>query len=90
MKLRTQLAVASLAIVTLLFWCTNLSCITNSTAPNVTRPPTLGAELTDLDRARRAGLLTDEEYELERANAIARFKTLDAQLKESPHDEPTR
>jgi hypothetical protein len=42
----------------------------------VTRPPTLGEELIQLDAARKDGLLTQEEYERRRAETIAAWKAI--------------
>ena len=44
--------------------------------PIVTRPPTLGEELIQLDAARRDGLLTQEEYDMRRAETIAAWKRI--------------
>jgi hypothetical protein len=42
--------------------------------PVVTRPPTLGEELIQLDAARRDGLLTQAEHDRRRAATIAAWK----------------
>lgn len=47
--------------------------------PRVSRPPTLGQELIELDRARKDGLLTDAEYSERRALIIAAWKDIGAQ-----------
>ena len=44
--------------------------------PIVTRPPTLGEELIQLDAARRDGLLTQEEYDGRRSETIAAWKRI--------------
>ena len=44
--------------------------------PIVTRPPTLGEELIQLDAARRDGLLTREEYDGRRSETIAAWKRI--------------
>lgn len=44
--------------------------------PIVTRPPTLGEELIQLDAARRDGLLTQAEHDHRRAETIAAWKRI--------------
>jgi hypothetical protein len=51
----------------------------------VTRPPTLGEELIQLDAARRDGLLTQEEHDRRRAEIIAAWKAIgDAPIEPVP------
>ena len=47
--------------------------------PVVTRPPPIGRELVELDRARAEGLLSDEEYGVFRARLLAGLARLDTQ-----------
>ena len=53
-----------------------LPCACTAYRPIVTRPPTLGEELIQLDAARRDGLLTEAEYEHRRAGTIAAWKRI--------------
>jgi hypothetical protein len=57
-------------------WVASIACV--AYRPVVTRPPTLGEELIQLDAARRDGLLTQEEYDRRRAEAIAAWKAIGA------------
>ena len=63
--------IAALACVP---WLVSSACVTYR--PVVTRPPTLGEELIQLDAARKDGLLTQEEYERRRAETIAAWKAI--------------
>lgn len=47
--------------------------------PVVTRPPPVGKELVELDRARAEGLLSAEEYAVFRARLLGGLAQLDAQ-----------
>lgn len=53
-----------------------LPCACTKYLPIVTRPPTLGEELIQLDAARREGLLTQEEHDRRRAETIAAWKRI--------------
>jgi hypothetical protein len=53
-----------------------LACGCTVYRPVVTRPPTLGEELIQLDAARRDGLLTQAEHDRRRAATIAAWKRL--------------
>jgi hypothetical protein len=64
-------------------WAASLACVTYR--PVVTRPPTLGEELIQLDAARRDGLLTQEEHDRRRAEIIAAWKAIgDAPIEPVP------
>jgi hypothetical protein len=53
--------------------------------PVVTRPPTLGAELLELDAARRDGLLSQAEHDRLRTETIAAWKRVgDAPIEPIP------
>ena len=68
---RRAIALAALAALP---WIASLACVVYR--PIVTRPPTLGDELIQLDAARRDGLLTQEEYDTRRAETIAAWKRI--------------
>ena len=71
------------ALVACVPWVASLSCVTYR--PVVTRPPTLGEELIQLDAARRDGLLTQEEHDRRRAETIAAWKAIgDAPIEPVP------
>jgi hypothetical protein len=53
-----------------------LPCACTKYCPIVTRPPTLGEELIQLDAARRDGLLTQEEHDRRRTETIAAWKRI--------------
>ena len=53
-----------------------LPCACTAYRPIVTRPPTLGEELIQLDAARRDGLLTQEEHDRRRTGTIAAWKRI--------------
>lgn len=53
-----------------------LPCACTKYRPIVTRPPTLGEELIQLDAARRDGLLTQEEHDRRRTETIAAWKRI--------------
>jgi len=53
-----------------------LPCACTGYRPIVTRPPTLGEELIQLDAARRDGLLTQAEHDRRRAATIAAWKRI--------------
>lgn len=53
-----------------------LACGCTVYRPVVTRPPTLGEELIQLDAARREGLLTQAEHDRRRATTIAAWKRI--------------
>ena len=53
-----------------------LPCACTAYRPIVTRPPTLGEELIQLDAARRDGLLTQAEYDCGRAGTIDAWKRI--------------
>ena len=53
-----------------------LPCACTRYRPIVTRPPTLGEELIQLDAARRDGLLTQEEHDRRRTGTIAAWKRI--------------
>ena len=55
-------------------WIASLACVIYR--PLVTRPPTLGEELIQLDAARRDGLLSQAEYDKRRAETIAAWKRI--------------
>ena len=80
MLLRHPLRVALAACVP---WVASIACVTYR--PVVTRPPTLGEELIQLDAARRDGLLTQEEYDRRRAETIAAWTAIgDAPIEPVP------
>jgi len=64
----------ALATLAALPWLASFACVVYR--PIVTRPPTLGDELIQLDAARRDGLLTQEEYDKRRAETIAAWKRI--------------
>ena len=63
-----------LAALAALPWIASFACVVYR--PIVTRPPTLGDELIQLDAARRDGLLTQEEYDTRRTETIAAWKRI--------------
>jgi len=72
----------ALAALATLPWIASFACVVYR--PIVTRPPTLGDELIQLDAARRDGLLTQEEYDTRRAETIAAWKRIgDASIVEA-------
>jgi hypothetical protein len=76
----------ALAALAALPWITSFACVVYR--PIVTRPPTLGDELIQLDAARRDGLLTQEEYDKRRAETIAAWKRIgDAPIVETKKPE---
>ena len=64
----------ALAVLAALPWIASLACVIYR--PVVTRPPTLGEELIQLDAARRDGLLSQAEYDKRRAETIAAWKRI--------------
>jgi hypothetical protein len=80
---RRYVALAALAALP---WIASFACVVYR--PIVTRPPTLGDELIQLDAARRDGLLTQEEYDTRRAETIAAWKRIgDAPIVEAKKPE---
>jgi hypothetical protein len=80
---RRYVALATLAALP---WIASFACVVYR--PIVTRPPTLGDELIQLDAARRDGLLTQEEYDTRRAETIAAWKRIgDAPIVEAKKPE---
>ena len=80
---RRYIALAALAALP---WIASLACVVYR--PIVTRPPTLGDELIQLDAARRDGLLTQEEYDTPRTETIAAWKWIgDAPIVEAKKPE---
>ena len=80
---RRYVALAALAALP---WIASFACVVYR--PIVTRPPTLGDELIQLDAARRDGLLTQEEYDRRRAETIAAWKRIgDAPIVEAKKPE---
>ena len=76
----------ALAALAALPWIASFACVVYR--PIVTRPPTLGDELIQLDAARRDGLLTQEEYDRRRAETIAAWKRIgDAPIVEAKKPE---
>ncbi len=67
-------AMIGLAAAAVLPWALSLACVIYR--PIVTRPATLGEELLSIDHARKAGLLTDAEFEARRAQTIAEWKKI--------------
>ena len=63
-----------LAAISLLPWICCAACVMYR--PVVTRPPTLGDELISLDKAKRDGLITQEEFDKLRAETIAAWKAI--------------
>lgn len=62
-------------------WLIAAGCVVRN--PVVTRPPPVGRELVELDRARAEGLLSDEEYGVFRARLLAALARLDAEAIDS-------
>lgn len=68
MKLRLVPVLLALATTTLLTGCLNLQIGGGSTSK--AQPPTVGQQLTDLQKAKDTGAITEAEYQAQKAKIL--------------------